>query len=427
MSNSDTYLLVVAVLEGRNFDRCKVSPSPYSSSSTVDAQTVPQVLLLEARFADEVLVSDPVPFKSSCPKTLTELAWEINRKGLHDFRIERKPIKLQVFSVDSNGFKQLIGYHIFDIRSAQETTSPSYQWKPLLNSKYKGLSTERPEVLCAVRLIRSEDDSVLSEVNGQEKSLIYAESNGESINGHEEHLDNDLQVKETGGMFKIWDSRSCQESDCHKKYMFSVVIATANDLLFLVPDTEQSEDQEYYFQYNLLGTTIKTGCFMDLQSCSFPMEKVTFRICVPSVSTLKSYFALNPNLEVLLKKKSESHDQYDQIIGTSSVFLRNLLKDNGIKDRLPCIAGEFSLTPVDEYSVSLEGDSQPRVGLYIDLEEIFSETSSEENSLAKLNDTESPLIHFSMSVDIRSLLTCSLPLEDSSSNTLTQSLEQPKP
>ena len=398
MANSDTYLLVVTVLEGRFIQTDNGSSSSKNSSPSFLPASSSQVLLLEGRFNDQVLVSDPIPLKSPCPKMMNELAWEITRKELHDFRIERKPVKLQLFAADSFGNKQLVGYHVFDIRSAQEADNVSHQWKPLLNPKFRGVSTQRPEIYCTLKILKSEEDPTENHVSSDESSLrqgSYSE-NGDSRNGHSKDLDDDLQVKETKGMFKLWDSRSHEESDCNQQFMFSVIIAAAKDILHLIPESEfeLAADQDFYFQYNFLGTTIKTASFLDLRSCQFPIEKVTFRLCVPSPDILKSYFALNPSLELILKRCSSVNSKHDEIIGTTTVYLENMVKSEDNTS----IAGEFYLHPLDE-SLSLhDSDVQPRVGLLIELEKM-TPSSSQENSF----DSETDLSHFTMSVDIRSL------------------------
>src|SRR2546426_776911 len=85
MENSK-YLLCVAIKEGRNF----------SISDAVDDAKNSKVFI-EVRFNGETLRSDPVSFATTKPKFGSELAWKVDRKSLHLFRIQRKPIKLQCF------------------------------------------------------------------------------------------------------------------------------------------------------------------------------------------------------------------------------------------------------------------------------------------------------------------------------------------
>lgn len=57
-----------------------------------------QLLVLEGRFNGESLETDPVSHASS-PRVNTELAWELTRKALHQHRLQRTPLKLQVGGV----------------------------------------------------------------------------------------------------------------------------------------------------------------------------------------------------------------------------------------------------------------------------------------------------------------------------------------
>lgn len=53
-------------------------------------------LIIEANFDGEILNTDTVTHTDS-PKFNTELAWEIDKKSLHQHKLQRTPIKIQVF------------------------------------------------------------------------------------------------------------------------------------------------------------------------------------------------------------------------------------------------------------------------------------------------------------------------------------------
>ena len=77
-------------------------------------------LLVEAKFDGEVMATDPAPHIIR-PHFNTELAWEVDKKGLQMHRLQRSPIKLQWYAVDMElTKKETIGYMILDIRLAQE-------------------------------------------------------------------------------------------------------------------------------------------------------------------------------------------------------------------------------------------------------------------------------------------------------------------
>lgn len=102
-SKSDQLLIVVSILQGRQF--------PKSQRHN---------LIVHAKFDGEQLATDPVDHKEQ-PQFCTELAWELDRRTLHQHRLQRTPIKLQCYAVDTTtSVKECVGYIILDLRSVQE-------------------------------------------------------------------------------------------------------------------------------------------------------------------------------------------------------------------------------------------------------------------------------------------------------------------
>ncbi|XP_038660935.1 centrosomal protein of 120 kDa isoform X2 [Scyliorhinus canicula] len=124
-------LIVVSVLEGRHF------PKRHRHK-----------IVVEARFDGELLATDPVDHKSQ-PDFVTELAWELDRRSLYQHRLQRTPIKLFCYAIDSLSLaKESVGYIILDLRSVQETKQTS-KWYPLLSSKY---TKSKPEIKIGIVL-----------------------------------------------------------------------------------------------------------------------------------------------------------------------------------------------------------------------------------------------------------------------------------
>ena len=54
------------------------------------------------------------------PDFTQELAWELDKKGLQQHRLQRTSIKIQVYAVDSvSTMREVIGYVVLDLRSVQ--------------------------------------------------------------------------------------------------------------------------------------------------------------------------------------------------------------------------------------------------------------------------------------------------------------------
>jgi len=76
-------------------------------------------LIAEARFDGELLATDPTDHVES-PDFTQELAWELDKKGLHQHRLQRTSIKVQIYAVDTQtSAKEAIGFVVLDLRSAQ--------------------------------------------------------------------------------------------------------------------------------------------------------------------------------------------------------------------------------------------------------------------------------------------------------------------
>uniref|UniRef100_A0A3B4Y862 C2 domain-containing protein n=1 Tax=Seriola lalandi dorsalis TaxID=1841481 RepID=A0A3B4Y862_SERLL len=113
-------------------------------------------MVVQASFDGEQLATDPVEHKEQ-PQFSTELAWELDRRTLHQHRLQRTPIKLQCFTVDSvSKRRESVGYIVLDLRSVQEVRQEP-RWYPLLSSKY---TKQRPALLLGLLL---ENDTKTSE------------------------------------------------------------------------------------------------------------------------------------------------------------------------------------------------------------------------------------------------------------------------
>lgn len=103
-------------------------------------------IIVEAKLDREILSTDPV---SHCPNPNfeQELAWEVDRTSLRQYRLQRASIKMQIFSVrgtDSPSTRENLGYVILDIRSATE--HKTFKWFPVLSSKLR----PSPEIFCGL-------------------------------------------------------------------------------------------------------------------------------------------------------------------------------------------------------------------------------------------------------------------------------------
>lgn len=74
-------------------------------------------IITEARFDGELLSTDPVDHTET-PNFTQELAWELDKKGLQQHRLQRTSIKIQCYATDgSSTVKEAVGYVVLDLRS----------------------------------------------------------------------------------------------------------------------------------------------------------------------------------------------------------------------------------------------------------------------------------------------------------------------
>lgn len=228
---SPEYLIIVTLYDGQNF------ALPDGAPDRVEAS-----VFAEARFGNEsYLKSDPIKLVNANPEFNCELAWQLDKKSLHQLRVERRSIKLQIFmqtkekrksgnrqaatnghlnsqlvpetsksstiattngttttNYESNSEAhkvELVGYTIIDIRSAQETKHPKSHWMALLNPKFKKHSDSRPEIQLALNLDRVEN----SQLDGSlpSTSLLPHDQQSDTLDSFNEDINGKMESMES--------------------------------------------------------------------------------------------------------------------------------------------------------------------------------------------------------------------------------------
>ncbi|KAK1345025.1 hypothetical protein QTO34_013729 [Cnephaeus nilssonii] len=301
VSKSDQLLIVVSILEGRHFPK---RPK--------------HMLVVEAKFDGEQLATDPVDHIDQ-PEFATELAWEIDRKALHQHRLQRTPIKLQCFALDAlTSAKETIGYILLDLRTAQETKQAP-KWYQLLSNKYTRFKSE---IQISIAL---ETDS-------------KAPVDSFKAKGAPLEMEKDIVavLNEEGGYHQIGPAESCTDF-----FLMSVTIAFATQLEQLIPCTMKLPERqpEFFFYYSLLGNDVTNEPFNDLINPNFEPERASVRIR-SSVEILRVYLAFQSKLQIHLCCG-------DQSLGSTEIPLTGLLKKGSteINQRPVTVEGAFTLDP----------------------------------------------------------------------------------
>ncbi|KAF4787599.1 Centrosomal protein of 120 kDa [Turdus rufiventris] len=335
---ADRLLIVVSVLEGRCFPK---RPK--------------HVLIVEARLDGEQLATDPVEHTDQ-PEFATELAWELDRKALHQHRLQRTPIKLQCFALDPvSSAKENIGYIVLDLRAAHEKKQAP-KWYPLLSNKYPKF---KPEIQIGVAL-EADSKALVEDFKAKE-----APPREGKILTHFPGLDPKSIVpvlNEEEGYHQIGPAEYCRDH-----FVLSVTIAFATQLEQLVPSTMKLPDRqpEFFFYYSLLGNDVTNEPFTDLINPNFEPERASVRIR-STVEILHVYFCAQSKLQIHLCCGDHS-------LGSTEVPLSGLLRKGNVAiDQHPvAIEGPFVLVPPNRAKQKLSQmplDLAPTVGVSVVLQ-----------------------------------------------------------
>lgn len=338
VSKSDQLLIVVSILEGRHFPK---RPK--------------HMLVVEAKFDGEQLATDPVDHTDQ-PEFATELAWEIDRKVLHQHRLQRTPIKLQCFALDPlSSAKETIGYIVLDLRTAQETKQAP-KWYQLLSNKYTKFKSEIQISITLETDAKAQVDSFKAKGAPPRDGKVPASLSGV------DPKDIVAVLNEEGGYHQIGPAEHCTDP-----FILSVTIAFATQLEQLIPCTMKLPERqpEFFFYYSLLGNDVTNEPFNDLINPNFEPERASVRIR-SSVEVLRVYLAFHSKLQIHLCCG-------DQSLGSTEIPLNGLLKKGSteINQHPVTVEGAFTLDPPNRAKQKLAPvplELAPTVGVSVALQ-----------------------------------------------------------
>ncbi|KAF4072204.1 hypothetical protein AMELA_G00260510 [Ameiurus melas] len=332
-SKSDQLLIVVSILEGRQFPKRQQ-----------------QTLVVQAKFDGEQLETDPVEHKEQ-PQFCTELAWELDRRTLHQHRLQRTPIKLQCYAIDSkNSARECVGYIVLDLRSVQEVKQPP-KWYSLLSSKYTKL---KPSLLLSLAL---ENDT--KQAPDQFKAKKAPPRPGSPVMTKLESMKLEVILNEDEGYHQIGPADLCKDL-----FVLSVTVAFATRLEQLISSSTKlaNEGSEFFFFYTLLGNDVTSEPFQNLISPNFEPERASVRI--RSNDKVLQVFFRQQNLQIHLCCGNQS-------LGSTEVSLASLMKNSvDLIKQVATVEGAFVLKPPNRIQLNRQSvpvDLQPTVGVAVTL------------------------------------------------------------
>uniref|UniRef100_A0A8C5H4F7 Centrosomal protein of 120 kDa-like n=1 Tax=Gouania willdenowi TaxID=441366 RepID=A0A8C5H4F7_GOUWI len=269
-SKTDQLLVVVSILQGRHFPK---SPSLQ--------------LVVQASFNGELLDTDPAEHREQ-PLFNNELAWELDRKTLHQHRLQRTPIKLHCFAVDSVSKKrESVGYTVLDLRSVQEAKQEP-RWYPLLNSKY---NKQKPALLLS--LVLENDTKPRKPSPDPFKATKAPPRQGHAV---DPMTDLEAVLIPQKGFYRVGPADRCTDM-----FILSVTLAFPSKLEQLIPTSMKlsSVGSEFFFYYSLLGSDVTSEPFHSLLSPDFEPDRAYVRIH-SNKHILRLFLSQQPCLQVHL-------------------------------------------------------------------------------------------------------------------------------
>ncbi|CAF1216031.1 unnamed protein product [Adineta steineri] len=312
MPQPDRILLVVSILEGRNF------PNQSSCQLTVDA-----------KFDGEILVTDPVEF-SSTPDINQELAWELDKKTFQQHKLQRSVIKCNAYATTSPGVRDNLGYFMIDVRPL--STTQTIRWHRLLQTKYPKLKPEFS--ICAyIEDDQATKSTITTATTTTTTASKISKTSTNTTSARSKHLQPVLL--EDKGYYQLGADISSAEI-----FSLSITTCSAKNLIHLMLSNTNITNQDgYFFYYTLFGNKIITEKFHDLIQPEFNPERASVRIRT-SIQLLRSYFETFHPIEFCLLSGND-------IIGQTQVPLHKIVKPlqqkSGMDKIFDVLTEEFNL------------------------------------------------------------------------------------
>ncbi|XP_077473663.1 centrosomal protein of 120 kDa isoform X2 [Stigmatopora argus] len=319
---SKQLFLVLSILEGRDFPKCPRLRLEVQASFDGEQQTTPSVEHLDN------------------PHFSTELAWEMDRQMLQQHRLQRTPIKLHCFAVDTSGRKN-VGYIVLDLRSVQDIPQDP-RWYTLLSSKY---TKKKPSLLLSMVLENIPDRAETPPTPTPPQQTLSEKLVAVLVPDQGYH-----QV----GL----------EHQATDMFVLSVTVAFATKLEQLIPSTLKlsSEEPGFFFFYTLLGNDITSKPFQNLLKPDFQPERASVRVR-SSEGVLRTFLSQQPPLQIHLCYGTHS-------LGSADVPLARLAGLAGNLEEASTIEGVFGLGPTARFERTLPplpADLQPNVSVAVTL------------------------------------------------------------
>jgi len=349
--NAPQVLVVLSCNEGRNFPK-----------------RLRRDLIVEARFDNEVLTTDPVPHVDT-PFFGQELAWELDKKSLRQHRLQRSSVKVVIWSREvETDSRESIGYVILPVNCAGSKPAP--QWQPLLLNTRGMYAKTKPEIRVGVFLDHNNQTAQPSTLEGSTVNRTNETTSGPTDASYKDSTVSMMederkslmpQLDDENGWYLIGNKNDVD----NRTFMLSVTVAFAANLKYLLPRgvpeicPASDEDNGFFFFYTLFGNSVTTDPFFDVLAPSFPSERASVRIRSTLEKVVK-FLRLQTSVEIHLCFGAQS-------LGRANLPLNAIADYNpqGVFMQPITIEETYKLAPKLQPAVTNPPDEFPMVGVAI--------------------------------------------------------------
>ena len=223
-------------------------------------------LLVRAELSGVTLTSDPVTVTSTSSTSSQDLeeqqlVWEVSQAQLRQFRSRKILLRVELWTQN-----ETLGHFVIDLRTAQPALSGEEDG--IIFRSYKMLGSQ---VSVEAGLTLEETDSITVDIS--EDSEIQIVSHLEDVPALQPVLVEESQNGE-GGYFLIGERSEASES-----FSLSLSLIRGSYLSLVLDERTVLQDQ-FYWQYNIMGVDISSEQFPSLASSKelFESEKATATI-----------------------------------------------------------------------------------------------------------------------------------------------------
>lgn len=271
-------------------------------------------ITIVANFNGRILESDPAN-PEECPIFNTELVWEIEKKDLRKIRSSNVPLRVECFTVDSNGRKVKVGFVLLSLRSAHIITKREakqelpFKWQRL-NGVSHDIRSRHPELYLSLSIRECIPDEAPT-IKKEEPSPFLAEEVLELT----EDLEKAIPLKYLeDGFIQVGDSEEAEP------FYLNIFIKTAANLDVLLSEdlVFNGAKDKYHLAFTLFGITIKSKHLKDLHENITLNEKIVVSV-LSRFETLQEFFSEYHKITVCFQNGADK-------LGTTKINVEKLLE-----------------------------------------------------------------------------------------------------